>query len=311
MLLPAPVLTLLLLTGGGDATLLRAVGQGTHPEVEAAIDRIAFLGTPRPIVGGLLRMARGEEPGSAENAIYALAVLHPPEAAPAFVALLDSTSAPVRLGSCQGLLKLPPPRGGAKPVAARLQDPVPAVRRDCARVLAAWSGAKQGAALSAALGQEKDGEARLAEIDALGHAPSPGARKVLEPMLSSTEGALRLQAALALVRLGEASGRKAMEAELSALEVQPRVDAVEKVATLSTPWATAALATRLDDPAARVCIRAARALAARKDPRGVETLILRAERASPDDKFAFEAALGELHVTQAQRLDTLQRAQGK
>ena len=73
---------------------------------------------------------------------------------------------------------------------------------------------------------------------------------------------------------------------------------------------SSALAVRLDDPNAGVCIRAARALAARKDARGVTALVLRAERASPDDRFAFEGALGDLKVSQAQRLDIIQKAGG-
>lgn len=308
----ATLLCLSLLAAGNDPeALLRDVARGSRPEVEKAIDRIAFLGTPRPIVAGLLRIARGAEPGSQENALYALSVLHPPEAAPAFVELLGADAVPVRLASCQGLAKLPPVKGAGPAVAARLGDPVAAVRRDCARALGAWGGAKQGAALARAVAAEKDADARLAEVEALGHAPTPAAKRVLEPLLTAGDGPLRLAAAVALARLNEPSGRKALEADLGALEVPSRVAAVEQVATLPGAWATAALAARLDDPAARVCIRAARALAERKDPRGVETLILRAERASPDDKFAFEAALGELHVTQAQRLDTLQRARGR
>lgn len=288
--------------------LLLTVGNGSQPQVEQVINRLQFLGTPRPATQALAKMALGEIPGSQENAIYVLSVLHPPEAAPAFAQLLTAEGAPLRLASCRGLTKLKPSASVAKSVGERLSDKVPAVRRQCAQTLAAWDGAGQGPALARALTSEKDPDARLAEIDALGHAKGPAPVKALEPALKSPSHEERLAAAKSLAMLGAPSGKKALEDELSALDPSVRGQAVDAAAQVGAPWATDALAKRLDDPSASVCIKAAKALHARKDPRGVSALILRAERASPDDKFAFEGALSELKVTQAQRLDVLQKS---
>ena len=152
--------------------VMETVAHGSRPEVERAIDRIQYLGTPKAIVADLSRMAQGDLPGSPENAVYVLSVLHPPEAGPVFARLLGDDSAPLRMAACQGLGHLKPSKGPvAAAVAARLSDPVAAVRRDCARTLTAWDGAGQGPALAKALGGEKDPDARLAELEALGHAP--------------------------------------------------------------------------------------------------------------------------------------------
>ncbi|MBS2030068.1 MAG: HEAT repeat domain-containing protein [Deltaproteobacteria bacterium] len=287
--------------------IMGTVSTGTRPEVDRAINRIQYLGTPRPIVSALVRMALGDAPGNPESALYVLSVLHPPEAGPAFLRLLDDDSGALRLASCQGLTHLKPPRGAPELVAAKLTDKVPAVRRECARTLTAWDKAPADP-LAQALTKETDPDARLAELEALGHAQGKASVAALEPVLASKSEQERYAAARALAMLGAPSGRKALEGYLASLDPNVRADAVDLTAAVNASWATEDLATRLDDPSAHVCIRAGRALAARKDKRGVEALVLRAERASPDDKFAFETALAELKINQAQRLDIIQKA---
>ena len=289
--------------------IMETVATGSRPQVDKAINRIQYLGSPKPIISGLVHMALGDTAGNAENAMYVLSVLHPPEAGPAFVKVLDDDSGALRLASCQGLAHLKPPRGATEAVAAKLSDKVPAVRRECARTLTAWDKAP-AEPLAQALSKESDPDARLAEVEALGHAPGKASVAALEPVLQSHSESERYAAARSLAVLGAPSGRKALEGYLGSLDPNVRADAVDLVAAVPAGWATEDLATRLDDPSAHVCIRAGKALAARKDKRGVESLVLRAERASPDDKFAFENALAELKITQAQRLDIIQKAGG-
>ena len=63
-----------------SAGALQKVASGSRPAVDQAINEIQYLGTPQSVVTALVKMALGEVNGNPENAIYALAVLHPPEA---------------------------------------------------------------------------------------------------------------------------------------------------------------------------------------------------------------------------------------
>jgi len=240
-----------------------------------------------------------------------LSVLHPPSAARAFKALLGSDDAQLRIMSCQGLAREPPTRALDAAVGARVADPLAPVRQVCAKALASWPSTRQGKVLALALSKESDPDARLAEIEALGGAAGSASAKALEPLLASPRQAERYAAARSLARRGVPEGQKALSGWLSALDAGVRADAVALVAPIPGRWAQAALAERLDDPDASVCIAAARALIARKDARGLTALVLRAERANAADKGAFERALAELQVTQAQRLDIIERAQPK
>jgi HEAT repeat protein len=292
------------------ASAVTTIASGSRPEVERAIDRIQYLGTPRAVVKSLVRMAQGEIEGSPENALYALSVLHPPEAAPVFLSHLSSDDGPTRLLSCQGLARLASPRGGGRLVAARLSDPVPAVRAACARALGGWKGAGQGGALARALAHESDSDARAAEIDALGHAAGRASVKALEARLSDADEAEKLAVAHGLALLGAKSGEKILLGYATSTYSDARSTAVKLLADVRAKWAGDALAAlaRDDDPS--IALHAGRALAERKDPRAIPLLVLRAERAKGADREGFETALAELKVSQAQRLDIIAKAGG-
>jgi len=294
--------------GGGDP--IDAIATGDRPAVERAIDRIQYLGTPRATVKKLVQMVEGNTPGSPQSALYALSVLHPVEAAGAFSDQLGSDDGQMRLLSCQGLARLPVQKKAARAVAARLGDAVPAVRRACARTLAAWKGAKQGPALARALAHEQDAEARLAEIDALGHAPGSTSVKALEGRLEGGGETEKLAAAHGLALLGAPSGKKVLLGYATSSYPDVRGTAVQLLADVPAHWASDALAQLANDEVAATALRAGKALVDRKDPRGIPALVLRAERAKGPDRDGFESALAELKVTQAQRLDIIAKAGG-
>jgi HEAT repeat protein len=283
--------------------IIQTIGTGSRPQVEQAINQLQFLGTPKSAVYELVRMLKGETPGSRPNAAYALSVLHPTEAGPVFSEILGDEDASLRLAGCQGLDRLKPRKDLLSKLGERLSDPVAAVRRDCAKAIGTWEGKSEEKLLVTALSQEKDPDARLAEIEALGHAGTSAASSpVLEPLLNNSSEEVRFASARS------PSGKKALEDWANSKDSGERISAVELLTQVTAPWSTEILAARLDDPSAVVSVKASKALVDRKDPRGLKSLVLRAEHASFDDKFTFETALRELKVTQQQRLDIIQKA---
>jgi HEAT repeat protein len=288
--------------------VMDTVAHGSRPDVEKAINRLQFWGAPRQAVLALIAMAQGQTEGSRPNAVYVLSVLHPPEARHVFLTLLDDDDATLRLSSCQGLGRLKPEAASVPRMATLLADKVAAVRRECARALGAWDAKAAEKGVLAALKAEADPDARQVEVEALGHLGTAASSAALEALLTSANPDLRVAAARSLAQVGAPSGRKAVEAWAASEQADERSLAVTLLAQLPDRWSTDALAGLLGDPVASVSVKASQALIGRHDPRGLRSLVVRAEKAVGDDKFAFESVLMELKVTQPQRLDILQAA---
>jgi HEAT repeat protein len=309
----APALALALaLAAGVSAAELRVVmdtvAHGSRPEVEKAINRLQFWGSPKQAVAALIAMAQGQTEGSRPNAVYVLSVLHPPEARRVFLALLEEDDATLRLSSCQGLGRLKSDAGSVARIAGLLGDKVAAVRRECARSLGAWEAKEAEKGVLAALKAETDPDARQVEVEALGHVGTAASTAALEALLTSGNPDLRVAAARSLAQVGAPAGRKAVEGWATSAQADERSLAVTLLAQLPDRWSTDALAGLLGDPVAAISVKASQALIARHDPRGLRSLVVRSEKAVGDDKFAFESALMELKITQPQRLDILQAA---
>jgi HEAT repeat protein len=290
------------------AAAINGVAQGSRPAVDRAITRIQFLGTPRSAVHALAEMAQGRREGNRDSAAYALSVLHPPDAVPVLLELLPDEDAQIRVSACIGLShSAPQPKQGAA-VAERLTDPVAGVRRACARAAAVWGLKAAEKPLLTALKGEADPDARLAEVDALGHVGSGATAALLEPLLNSDDDELRWTAGGALARLGSPAGRKAVEAWAAQPDAHLRHKAVEIAAGLPLPWAGELLTRATQDPKAGVALLAAHTLIDRKDARGLKGLVLRAEKATAEETPSFDEAFAELKISQKQRLDLLQAA---
>ena len=308
---PALILALALGVGGSASeqrSVLDAIARGSRPEVEHAINRLQYWGAPKPAMGTVAAMALGQIEGSRSNAAYVLSVLHPPDARRTFVTLLDDEDAGLRLDACQGLGRLKSESAEVGRLGERLGDKVAAVRRECARALGTWGAKGSEKGLLAALKAETDPDAKEVEVEALGHAGTAAAAPLLEALLTSPNPELRVAAARSLAQVGAPAGRKTVETWAASAETDDRMLAAQLLEQLNERWASDDLAGLLPDGSAAVSVKASRALVTRKDPRGLTSLVVRAEKAVGDDKFAFESALMELKVTQAQRLDILQKA---
>jgi HEAT repeat protein len=128
----------------------------------------------------------------------------------------------------------------------------------------------------------------------------------LEPLLKDPSEEVRYAAARSLCQIGDARGREFLQKALGQPDAFGRADAAEIVGQLQLPWVTETLVGLLKDAAAPVVVRAARALASRNDPRGLQALVMRSEAATGDDRADYEAALAELGVTESKRLQILQ-----
>lgn len=313
--LPALLLGLQLLAGpdpdpGEIDLLVGKIFKGYRPEVDKAVARLVYLGKPRAAVKQLVDAARDDLSTPVGNsAADALALLQVPEAGPVFIARLESPEGLARMTSCRGLGRLPVSPAGLTAVGKHVADANLGTRRECAKTLGIWGPGAQVAALGHQLAVEEDGEAATRMAEALGRGkPDAAGQKALEKALTRPDLALKNAAASALAQANVASGKSHLESLAKSGDAHLRKDATEAVGRVQTPWATQFLADRLTDADGSVVLAAGLALEARKDPRGLSGIALKAEGTQGADRALLEGALRERNITEAQRLDLIARA---
>ncbi len=281
------------------SALVSAFAKGSRPQVDQAIERLRFYGSPREVLNRVARMATEGDLTARRNAAYALSILADPSYAPALTAALNDSDPSVRESACIALGKARA-RGSAGALLPLLGDLAAPVRREALRALAAL-GAREAVPKVLEALDDAETEPRIAAILALGRLGNARSAERLVPLLKDSSETTRLAAAESLCCLGNDKGRSFAEAMLGSKDPEARKDGAKLVAEVPKPWVKSALAALLADPDLGVRIAAARGLTAQGDGRGVEWLVLSAETADPELRVRLETVIEELGLSQADR----------
>lgn len=224
--------------------------------------------TAVPLV--LDRLEEESDPLARQALLIALGNIGDRTAAPAVHAALAEGSADVRFQATSVLVQLdpeaagPPLRGAledpdaevrgaaaaalgdlgaaayADALTELLEDPVPSVALEAALALARGADRRGTAVLVEALGRS---DVHLLAAEGLYRAPDPGASASLRAALSRwfAPDLLKVWAAAALARLGDATGRAALVRLLRKREPMVRGLAIQLLGEAGAPWATEAL----------------------------------------------------------------------
>jgi HEAT repeat protein len=217
--------------------LCRALAEDDSAWVQAsAAQALAGLGPSAASAGpALLRAARTGEGGVREQAMRALVMIQPPEAAEGFAFGLADPTTEVRLVASAGWMKAASVPATAGPVLVEaLRDPEPQVRANAAHALARLDELPTGAvsALRECASDPNDA-VRLNAALALRLAPSGEVADLMNHLLDDPNVRVRLVAAGAVLGANPADARAAAAVVAAADDPNPRVrQAVEELLPL-------------------------------------------------------------------------------
>ncbi|MGI5863987.1 MAG: HEAT repeat domain-containing protein [Myxococcales bacterium] len=294
---------------GEKSHLLGAIASGSRPELNRAIERIKYLGSPRDLLQAIERLLDAGSPGTRRNAAFALRFLGTKRQALALVRALGDDDEVIREYACVALGQLRA-QEAVQPLSKLTKDRSPVVRREAVAALGAI-GNKAGVKPALALLEDEVPETRLAAILALGKLKDGRAAAKLTPLLKDGSETTRLAAAKSLCMLGNAEGRAVADKLLRSTEPTERRDGIRLIEEVKAGWASKALLARLEDEDRGTAIAAAVALSKQGDGRGVEWLVLKAEAADVEDKLRLETAIEDLGLTPEDRKKILAAAKTK
>jgi HEAT repeat protein len=202
----------------------------------AAAVALGRLGPPAAAAGSaLLRAARTAEADVREQAMRALVMVQPPEAAEAFTAGLTDAAPEVRLVASAGWMRAAVvPEAAGPALVEALRDPEPQVRANAAHALARLEALPPGAvaALRECAADTNDG-IRLNAALALRVVPPGEVAELMDHLLEDPNVRVRLVAAGAVLRANPADARAAAVVHAAADDPSPRVQqAVEELRPL-------------------------------------------------------------------------------
>lgn len=287
--------------------LISAIASGSRPEVNRAIERIKYLGSPRELMQAIEQMLEAGSTGTRRNAAFALRFLAAKRQTGALVRALDDEDDLVREYACVALGALRA-QEAVKPLSALTKDRSPVVRREAVAALGAI-GSKAAVKPALALLEDEVLATRLAAILALGKLQDGRAAAKLTALLKDGSETTRLAAAKSLCMLGNAEGRAVADKLLRSTEPTERRDGIRLIEEVKAAWASKALLDRLEDGDRGTAIAAAVALSKQGDGRGVQWLVLKAETAEVEDRLRLETAIEGLGLSSADRKKIL--ASGK